>query len=389
MLELGLQDNDIVQIKTDSITFVKKEIDMNKIALDKNNFKMWKKDEYKSFETEFSCTNEHIELSDFNSTHGALLFEGYAGCGKTHRIINEVIPKIKDSFIVLSPSHSSIEEYRQNKINCGVIQEYTFNNNIPNEDTVIIDEIGLCDTKANDVIYKCILACKKVVCYGDFKQLLPVNDAQCNGSMYINYAFSKKCKITTNYRNNFTNEYYDQLIDNKINLTKEIKKYNTPIDDAEFIICATNEQCDKYNEIAIINKETNAYTEGCLMMCKTNKLRNKGLYNNFIVTFHSKDLTNVYLQDKTKAYSVTIKEYEAYFKAAYARTLYNCQGKTFGSYHVPNECISYFAEDGRKAYTLISRLKQNLIVAFAETHSQKKKLQRVPTSVTKLFTIDI
>ena len=362
MKELKLCDSDIIQIKTDSITFVHNDIKLNNLNLDNDDFKAWKKDEYNGIQSDMDYTGDVINMKEYKSHHKSYLFLGYAGCGKTYKIINSVIPKIEGSYIVLSPSHSSIEDYRLNNINCNVIQAYQYSGDIPEEETVIIDEIGLCDTKANNIIYKCMLSNKKVICYGDYNQLDPVADVHCNSDTYLNYAYRKQLKITSNHRNKFTIKYYDDLINSNIDLEAEIKKYSSPLDEAEFIICPTNSDpntgCDKYNKIVMNNKKITMYDNGCLVMCKTNKLRNIGLYNNFICNVVDTDDEYVHLKDKTQTYKVSIKQYEAFFKPAYARTLYNCQGKTFKSFHVPDECISAFIQNGKQAYTLISRLKQ-------------------------------
>jgi uncharacterized protein YrzB (UPF0473 family) len=40
---------------------------------------------------------------------------GDAGNGKTYKIINEIIPKLDKNYIVLTPSHATINDYRANK----------------------------------------------------------------------------------------------------------------------------------------------------------------------------------------------------------------------------------------------------------------------------------
>jgi asparagine synthase (glutamine-hydrolysing) len=72
-----------------------------------------------SFDDAYDEYQPTFKLDAINSSNK--LYADYAGSGKTHFIINELIPTL-DDFIVLSPSHASIREYRSKKINCNVIQ---------------------------------------------------------------------------------------------------------------------------------------------------------------------------------------------------------------------------------------------------------------------------
>ena len=106
----------------------------------------------------------------------------YAGGGKTTTILNKVIPDLekeddKRSYIVLTPSHISLLQYRQKKINCGIIQSYNWSGTIPREEVIIIDEIGLLDRKSQNFLYKCFINKKTIWAFGDYRQLLPVGEA--------------------------------------------------------------------------------------------------------------------------------------------------------------------------------------------------------------------
>jgi hypothetical protein len=355
MKELKLTDNDIIQIKVDAITMRGKR----KIkGMNANNFRGWKYlDDYDAINDNFKYTNDISNIND-NKTNN-ILFEGYAGCGKTYRIINKIIPQLKDSYIVLSPSHSSIEEYRNNNINCNVIQKYSFSNTIPNENIIIIDEIGLCDTKANDVIYKCSLAGKKIISYGDYRQLLPVkSDRHLNNSDYIKYLYNKHFDIESNYRNVFTKEYYDKLINNKLNLIDEIKKYRTKkYMNAGCVICSTNAKCKIWNDKIMKKLNIEFGDIGTKVMCKTNKLRDKDIYNNFMFVVSDVSETHISIKDNNNnIIEISRKQFFKYFQPSYARTTYNIQGKSLKSFYVPDSDLYNF-NNPRSAYTIISRLK--------------------------------
>ncbi|MES2577062.1 MAG: AAA family ATPase [Bacteroidota bacterium] len=357
----------LYQIDTDAITFRKQKCH-NDITTSKS-YKGWKilKDDINMIKN----TNNSEYVRDNNdcdtyisSNKGNVLYEGYAGCGKTHWILNKLIPKLKKdkkSYIVLSPSYTTIKKYRQNKITCGVIQNYQYKE-LPTEyEYIIIDEIGLCDKDAHDTIYKLHLIGKKIYALGDFNQLLPVGEAsQFNTKEYIDILFSHKGEFKNNWRNDFTKEYYNKLINSEIDLMEEIKKHRTEnYMDAEAIICKSNTTCDKYNKMVLKKLKLNMGDVGCKVMCKTNDLREYEIYNNFILTITDKDDENITLDSNIK---IPIDQFnkkangEGIFKPAYARTCYNVQGESLQSYYVPDSELKKF-NTGREAYTIISRLK--------------------------------
>lgn len=375
MKKMNLTSANIVDIKTDAFTYLPDDATIiDATDYDANDFFKWKlentKDSLKCDDEPEYILNECIIDNPAFDTY---LYDGYAGCGKTYTIINNVLPKYGDDYIVLSPSHSSIEDYRHADKNCQVIQYYEYTQELPDESVIIIDEIGMCSTSANNMIYRCMLAGKTVMCYGDYKQMQPVKDVACDSVSYLKYAYTHIKKITTNERNNFTIAYYDSLINETIDLKEEIKKHSVSLYDAEYVICATNAQCDKYNQKIMKHKKMTMYTPGCLMMCKTNKLRKMNIYNNFILSVVNAcdaDDETVTLRDKNAEYVIPMKKYKMFFTPAYARTLYNCQGKTLTSYHVPHKILDCF-NDGRSAYTIISRLKQNITRAPAVNISSR------------------
>lgn len=354
LLDLNLQPENIIQIKTDSITYIgdkPKDLDF---GLDG-----WKEEQY----NELSNVNEIINkpLSLFfkypSENKKRVLYDCYAGCGKTYDIINEIIPELRKQnkkFIVLTPSHSSIEEYRKLNINCKVIQTFSFKNSIPNEDFIIIDEIGMCDKQANDVLYKCFKADKEFMVYGDFKQLLPVFEkSSYNSEQYLNLLFNEKKELCTNHRNNFSKEYYDNLINNKINLRDEVLKYsNTGYIDAEVIICCRKDTRDKYNKLMMEYLGLNDLDIGLKLICITNDLQHKNIYNNFAEEIIDVNKDNIQLSNGE---SYTKEEIKNNFRPAYARTAYSVQGKSLKSFYYPIE--DYDCLNGRLTYTIISRLK--------------------------------
>ena len=375
---LGVSSNDILQVKTDSITFRPK----NKAYLkyiDKS-ITGWKIEKYSDIEEPiiydnditFNYTDKNYNESDsenkkfMNKRHtNNVLGDCYAGAGKTYTILNDLIPKIEatgEDYMILTPSHSSLKEYKKANKFCSVIQRYSLKNTIPEERHIIIDEIGMVDNAGWGVIYKLFLKKHKLYAYGDFKQLKPIDGNIYNNEIFLDYIFSIKKNITTNYRNNFTKEYYDTLINEKKQdkLIKEMKKYRakTPYE-ADTIICYRNNTKDKYNDLICKKKGIKSKTQvGAELIAICNDLRNNNIYNKFTYKVVSKTQDEVCITDGIDDFNVAHEDIEKCFNYSYARTLYSVQGETLNSLYYPDEDL-YFL-DGRSTYTLISRLKQVL-----------------------------
>ncbi len=398
MKELKLEDDDIIQINTDDVTFINKNQELKNI--DPLDYKAWKIKEFTTIPDTFNYDNDDLSIFnaiDENDTeiNNNILHKGYAGSGKTYTIIHNLIPSIiNKSYIVVSPSHSSMEEYKKNNVNCNVIQYYEYND-IPKEDVIIVDEIGLCNKKANDMIYKCYLAGKTILSYGDFNQLLPVKEKRhFDNDIYLDLIYGKILANRKNYRNEFTCEYYDSLINEKVNLIEEIKKYRTTnYYDAEAIICYSNEAgCDKWNEKIMKLKNINFGDIGCKVMCKTNDLRKYDIYNNFMFTITDRNDEFITLKDNHKSYEIPTITFnkklkgKSYFKPAYARTAYNVQSKSIESFYVPDSDLKYFS-NGRYAYTIISRLKTRTHRTLEKSKPKESNLKS--SSVVDKITIQL
>ena len=96
-------------------------------------------------------------------------------------------------------------------------------------------------------------------------------------------------------------------------------------------------------------------TVGCKIVCHTNELKDKDIYNNFYYTIKSVD-DDITITDGVDDIVITLKQLKAFFNFGYCRTLYNIQGESLSSFYFTLEDINHI--DGRALYTLISRLKQ-------------------------------
>ena len=180
--ELKLKPKDIKQIRCDAITFryTKKIKEGKEIG-------EWKMQDSKPLANDFDDDEPDDEPPTFkldSINPNNKIYVDYAGSGKTYHIMNELIPKL-DDFIVVSPSHASIREYRTNKKNCNVVQRYSLSHTIPTEKNIIVDEIGMLDAQANNILIKCAMLGKNIYSFGDFQQLPPVNGERCNSNIYL------------------------------------------------------------------------------------------------------------------------------------------------------------------------------------------------------------
>lgn len=359
MKELNLNDKIIKQVNTDSFTY--KNCDKSIIDnLDEGILTGWKLQEYNEIQPQQIIYNDN--LSFFIKTIGkSVLYDCFAGSGKTYDIINNLIPKI-DDYIVLTPSHASLREYKKNNLNCDVIQKYVNTRTIPKESIIIVDELGMLDKPAHYLIIKCKILEKTIYMYGDFNQLLPVNeDVRLNSEPYINYLANERKALTDNHRNNFTIKYYNKLFKmDRISAQHQVIKYSIKTldnySDDTTIICYRNKTVDKYNNIIMKKLNIKLNDIGSKIICKYNNLYNKSIYNNFTYTIIKKIKNNYIISDGTQEHTITDIELNKYFKPAYATTIYAIQGLSVKEYYYPEEDIK-FIKDGFIAYTIISRLK--------------------------------
>jgi hypothetical protein len=379
MEELNIKDDQIVQINTDSITYIRSEINTDDIKnIDPTDFRQWKLTPYKRCkQCEYQVVNESIDMAEIINlckTNNELHL-GYAGCGKTHTIINKLLPeldkslykKVDKNYIILTPSHASLQFYKKEGYQCDVIQKYVYRTKLdPKYRYIVIDEIGMCNRKAMNLIYKLSREGRQIFAYGDFKQLLPPekgDDKREITNSYLKLIFGKIFKKRTNHRNNFTTEYYDQLINNELNLIEEIQKHSeSSYDDVDAIICYYNATVDKYNELILSQKGIDMETSGCKVICKTNKLRDYNIYNSYVleVVEVDEDDQTIKLRDDCDEYILPLNIYrkiqnkKPFFKPAYARTIYSLQGSTIKNYYIAPEDLDMF-DHPNTAYTIISR----------------------------------
>jgi len=367
MKELKLTEDNLCMINTDSILY-KGELPDN---LDSKKLGSWKVIKNKGEECKkiYIPKDEKIYIDNVIDTNlltknkfRNTLCLSYAGSGKTTYIKDKIIPKLKGSYIILSPSHKSLKEFKQLGLNCSVIQKYIYSNTIPTEETIIIDEFGMFGHKEHDILFKVSMLNKKIYAIGDNNQLSPVNGRRCNNKIYLDMMFSEKIYLTDNHRNNFTKEYYDKLIDGKFtqqDLIKEVNEYGTiNYSDAEQIICYRRETVDLYNKRMLKKLKLNKDSVGARTMCITNNLGDD-IYNSFTYLIKNSDKNFVTLEDEDtgeiKIINKKTFDKVSNFMPCYATTLHKLQGSSLSSYYYAPEDSSFI--NNTVAYTTISRLK--------------------------------
>jgi hypothetical protein len=157
---LGIKQDEIKQLKTDSITYKKINDDYKEYI--NNYITGWKIENFKPMKDPKIDYNPVPTFEYEQNDKGYICF-GYAGSGKTHKIIHNDIPKYGNCYIVITPSHSTLEEYRHLKLNCDVIHKYLYSNELPSVQNIIIDEIGMIDYKGWEFLYKCKLEGKNII----------------------------------------------------------------------------------------------------------------------------------------------------------------------------------------------------------------------------------
>jgi len=353
---LKLDDTNLKSINTDAICYIGDKLKKHKLL--GNGLGQWKYIDYKEIKSNEIYNIEDLTFINKSELNDNTIGLCYAGAGKSYKIINEYIPKLNNDYIVLTPSHSSLIEYKNQNFNCNVIQYYEFNNETPKYKNIIIDEIGLCSRKAIHLIAKWMLLGFNIIAYGDFKQLLPVGEVnELNTEIFKNFCFKNVDELITNYRNNFTKEFYDSIIDGNCDNIAMIKKYRTI--DSNNVICYKNKTCDKYNKI-IAEKLgiKDKFSIGAKVIVNTNEMRNLNIYNKFVFTVIDSTEEQICLDGDIwvdKKLCDKKDNNKDYISLGYARTVYGVQGESMPDFYYPDEDFDYL--DNRCCYTVISRLK--------------------------------
>lgn len=310
-------------------------------------------------------------------------YNKYAGIGKTYFIKNKLI-KDNNNYIVLTPQHSQLIEYKESNIKCNTIAHYTYNNIKPEEELIIIDEFYNSSKKdIRKILSWSILHNKQLILLGDIHQLKAVDNDKDSES--INYEFIKSISnngyydhddTDINYRNNYSFEIYKHIINNNfdMNNTEKIIKYiNSKSDisktDIKYICYrnATKNKCNKELLLKYGYTFNSSKIDGefpVIAKMKTT-LNNELIYKKqeYLLKANN-NIYKLYLNDD-KIYDISKSELFKNFEPAYCLTLNSIQGRTLNNYNFIFEDI-YFLSSTCKynisgaLYVLLSRQKEQL-----------------------------
>lgn len=439
MKDMEITYDNLLQIKTDSLVFISKTYNKHYSYALNNGFRIENK--YKMLQKPISIiTKEKVRDLYEKCTQLSSIQSVFAGVGKTTTVQkmlsnptcanikqllvdsnDELIKQLKvlihkKNYCVLTPTHKVRIAYNEFE-NVEVNTKYTEMNIIPKQKLIIIDEFGMLTTKKMyRLILECKLAGKIIISIGDFTQLKPVighmNLTEQLKTLLFN---STKTNLNTNYRNNFTEEYYNK-IKNEMTINEaidEVYKYNVDRFEAEKIITYKNDTKNKYNNKMIIDlyhlqnanyvvikaikdikkgdimtlEKANEFIEtynktkgvdddtltffdifrinhrvkGMKYICLTNKYSKDEIINGTELIYDYTD-DKKYVHFENTKFIINEKVFNTItnFDFNYASTLHKVQGMSIKSYHFAEEdryILSKLSECNNICYTIISRIK--------------------------------
>lgn len=304
------------------------------------------------------------------------LIDCLAGAGKTHYIINKILPKIKDkNYIVIATKHSTLIPYYLGGFKSKVFQGFTFGNQnmkkkFANLDYIIIDECGLVDDIQYKYIYENISKKTILLSFGDSTQLNPIGYQSSDNSPLTSYQilklYNQKFEMKSNYRNNYTVDDYDNM--------KKLSYELTDYEESRFNrmnkqnIAVFNVTCQMVNDY--ITKDWIDIFEGLKVKNKGmlfSKFKDQkqyklfksiGVYNSCYYSIIGYDHNNIYIKDEyQKEYTINKDLFKDNFGHGYCITVFKAQGLSIPYKDIGIFDGEYIKNDGRYLYTVLSRIK--------------------------------
>jgi hypothetical protein len=336
-----------------------------------------------------------IEKKDFKLNTNVLL-DCIAGAGKTYFLQNTVIPMLKQnnkSFFVTSSQWNAIVDYDDDITSMTKLMKTSFVNgkHFHKYDYILIDEIGLLNSQMLKWLYEHKSYNQYIIGAGDKNQLLPVKDTipfNPLKSKLIQRMFDCKIKLTRNRRNNYTEEQYKEMRNNTYITTdyehtniKQLPSWNISYtNDTRKMInnLRSKNWTDKIGKLPI--------RKGARIICITNNLKPKNIYNKQIFYVQSYSDNNILLKRYNKDIEVTIT-YEEYinFDLAYCLTLYCVQGLGLPHGQVGFHDINYIKEHVKNGlYVMYSRIEDK-----PQTMQTNNEQQTITPTIMKENTFTI
>ena len=307
------------------------------------------------------------------SSNQSYNIDGRAGVGKSHLIkeIQKQLTTLNKSFASVAPTNKAsriIDGQTLNKFVCNLKTRKGMNN--MDLEYLLVDEISM----VKEVFYKFLIVLKKskpnlkVLCCGDFEQLLPVNDRvlydykesralqeicdgnrlcllQCRRSDNKMYELCKH--VNRIKKTDFTNNLSDRnltftnakrILINDTIMTKEAEKTHSKKIKLDALCYDPNSQdVTLFPGVPIIAKMSN----------KTLEISNNE-------TFKIKKVSDVItiVDENKKEIIIELNDFQRLFYVAYAITIHRCQGET---YNRPYTIHEWERLDKRLKYVALSR----------------------------------
>ena len=299
------------------------------------------------------------------------LYNLYAGSGKTTYIKNELIPRIlkeNRTYIVIANNHDTLAEYGE-KYNTKIVIPQTVDNFNPKATDIILDEYYKCQLCIVERLYELYGDGKKIYMFGDNRQCESINKDDDDDdepwdfaqSFLKNFSFIADGKEWKNHRNEFTHEYYDNLINNKIDVLSEVKKYSlSDPNDAEYIIAYRHDTLKKYDSYKTdeyyctnYKYENDCGDIVCSPIAKS--LKNIKIHGGSRVILIDRQDDKCLISKNNETYEINTCTFDKFFKPNKLSTIHRIQGKNIKSYYWCSEDDNFIG--GREAYVIVSRLK--------------------------------
>jgi hypothetical protein len=355
----------LVCVKTDSIAYTGKKF--TQVSTKPGE---WKSEKYVLRENIIGQFQENdtetteiqiIDPKDIDSHLQGLsniIIDGFAGAGKSYFILNEVIPRLQKnnkSFIIACSQHQPLIQYITENYTCKTIGSLRYGNQkrMP-ADVIIIDEASLCSFDDYEYLWSVASHDQSIILLGDHNQLSPVdpsgNDEMPLLNNNIRKMFNYEYKLEGNFRNKYTIEEYEQMIEGSFVPTEyELARHNQI---SEYNLCWTNQKRREINEICTKNWKDEfcglKVEIGGKLLCKDlkNKLRDKEITNNMLLTIVSYDATHLTVYNGHINITLDINEFQdSGIEHGYGLTLYCAQGRT-----IPYDKISFWETEKYKHY---------------------------------------
>lgn len=317
-----------------------------------------------------------------NLLNKSVMFNCYAGSGKSYFCINSLIPlleKNNQSYIVLGNKYTTLKEYFKYNKTSKVFQYFTFNKNnekiiseFKEYQNIIVDEAGLLSESELTYIYTHLKVNQHLYMFGDDKQLLPIGWNNKLDSplklMAVKQLFNFVVCMDDNYRNNYARDDYDLM-------RLEPRTYVLDCD-ARLLINRVSKRniCIRRSYMNEMNKNyTKDWTDKfCNMKVKigerlisefkqsrqniSKKLIKREIYNGSYYDIVKYDKETIFLKDElNNEFELTEDEFKDMFNYAHCITLYRAQGESIKYEDYGIHQFDIIKKNGRMLYTALSR----------------------------------